>query len=91
MIRASVTAIAALAALLATPASAQPIFADGFELGVPPPATAWHQHAADAQRRSYVANPVPTPWRWKWAWNGPTATGAIVPGKSSLPRNVQPV
>jgi len=34
---------------------------------------------------------VNTPWRWKWAWNGPDANGGIVPGKTVLPRNVQPV
>lgn len=71
--------------------SAQPIFADGFEQRVAPAATAWHQHAADPARRSYVAAAVPLPWRWKWAFNGPAANGAIAPGKSSLPRNVQPV
>lgn len=85
-------ALGAAATLLVLPSlSAQPIFADGFEPRAIAAATAWHQHAADAARRSYVASSVPLPWRWKWAWNGPTESGGIIPGKSSLPRNVQPI
>lgn len=51
----------------------------------------WHQHAADAQRTSFMPQAIPTPWRWKWAWNGPNATGGISSGKFRLPRNSQPV
>jgi outer membrane protein assembly factor BamB len=58
-----------------------------------PPAISaeWSQHAHNAQRTSYTAQVVPPPWRWRWAWNGPDASGGISPGKTSLPRNVQPV
>jgi outer membrane protein assembly factor BamB len=58
---------------------------------VPPVAGEWTQHAHDAQRTSFAAQGVPLPWRWKWAWNGPDAAGAVVAGKTSLPRGVQPV
>jgi outer membrane protein assembly factor BamB len=51
----------------------------------------WHQHAHDAQNTSYAPQAVPTPWRWKWAWNGPDSRGEVSEGKTSLPRNVQPV
>lgn len=51
----------------------------------------WSQHAHDAQRTSYSDTAVPTPWRWKWSWNGPTTTGTVSSGKTSLPRNVEPV
>ncbi|MFN3308485.1 MAG: PQQ-binding-like beta-propeller repeat protein, partial [Anaerolineales bacterium] len=51
----------------------------------------WHQHAADAQRTSFMPQSIPTPWRWKWAWNGPDASGGISSGKFGLPRNSQPV
>lgn len=59
----------------------------------PPPQEGeeWSQHAHDAQRTSYTDQVVPSPWRWKWAWNGPDAFGGVSPGKTSLPRNVQPV
>ncbi len=51
----------------------------------------WTQHAYSAQRTSYTPQEVPTPWRWKWSWNGPDANGAVVAGKTTLPRGVQPV
>ncbi len=59
----------------------------------PPTATTneWTQHAHDAQRTGYTSQVVETPWKWKWAWNGPNASGAVSAGKSSLPKNVQPV
>ncbi len=53
--------------------------------------TEWSQHAHDAQRTSYTDQVVAPPWRWKWAWNGPNASGGVSAGKTSLPRNVQPV
>ncbi len=58
---------------------------------IPPTTADWYQHAADAQRTSFVAQSIPTPWRWKWAWNGPNSNGGIVSGKFGLPRNSQPV
>lgn len=51
----------------------------------------WTQHNHDAQRTGYAPESVPTPWRWAWSWNGPNASGGIASGKTSLPRNVQPV
>ena len=93
----SIAAWALLACLANTTAGAagreveEIIFIDGFEQRSVFAALEWTQHAADAGRSSYVARSVPTPWRWKWAWNGPDADGAIVPGKTSLPRNVQPI
>lgn len=51
----------------------------------------WTQHAHDAQRTGYTSQVVETPWKWKWAWNGPNASGAVSAGKTSLPKNVQPV
>ncbi|MCS6906914.1 MAG: PQQ-binding-like beta-propeller repeat protein, partial [Anaerolineales bacterium] len=56
-----------------------------------PAATDWYQHAADAQRTSYMPQSILIPWRWKWAWNGPDNRGGIVSGKFGLPRNSQPV
>lgn len=53
--------------------------------------TGWPQHAHDAQRTGYTHESIPTPWRWKWSWNGPTPQGDIAPGKTGLPRNVQPI
>ena len=63
------------------------------EASPPPPSqnTDWYQHAADAQRTSYLPDAIPTPWRWKWAWNGPDNRGGISSGKFRLPRNSQPV
>ena len=93
-------AAAAGAIFLPVPAGAELIFADGFESGdlrawsstVPAPGVdEWRQHAHDARRTGYTAAAVPVPWRWKWSWNGPDASGAISAGKTSLPRNVQPV
>lgn len=51
----------------------------------------WTQHGHDAQRTSYTNQVVETPWRWKWSWNGPNTSGGISSGKTTLPRNVQPV
>lgn len=51
----------------------------------------WSQHNHDAQRTGYAPESVPTPWRWAWSWNGPNSSGGISGGKTSLPRNVQPV
>ncbi|GAB4475839.1 MAG: PQQ-binding-like beta-propeller repeat protein [Anaerolineales bacterium] len=56
-----------------------------------PSSSDWHQHAADAQRTSYLPQAISTPWRWKWAWNGPNSSGGIRSGKFGLPRNSQPV
>ncbi len=73
------------------------IFQDDFEDGVGHrwtavvPSDSWTQHAKDAQHTSYSKVSVPLPWRWRWAWNGPDSTGGIIAGKTSLPRNVQPV
>lgn len=53
--------------------------------------TEWTQHAANAQRTSYVSLNIPAPWRWKWSWNGPNSSGGVVSGKTTLPRNVQAV
>lgn len=88
----SLAVLFCLGSLHSTIAEQPPIiFQDRFETGRVVAATSWTQHAADAGRSSYVAQFVPTPWRWKWAWNGPDANGAIAPGKTSLPRNVQPI
>jgi len=76
-----------LAAVLSTPSVLYlPVVIDGQSA-----ATEWSQHAHDAQRTSYTDQIVPPPWRWKWAWNGPNASGGVSSGKTSLPRNVQPV
>ena len=51
----------------------------------------WTQQGHDAQHTSYTDQVVNLPWRWKWAWNGPDASGGVSSGKTTLPRNVQPV
>ncbi len=56
-----------------------------------PPNGEWSQHAHNPQRTGYTGQYVPAPWRWKWSWNGPDSSGGISQGKTSLPRNVQPV
>jgi outer membrane protein assembly factor BamB len=66
---------------------------------VPPTATPtsgplsseWTQHAFNAEHTSYNPTSIPTPWKWKWSWNGPNTTGGLSTGKTTLPRNVQPV
>ncbi|QQS44046.1 PQQ-binding-like beta-propeller repeat protein [Candidatus Roizmanbacteria bacterium] len=71
----------------ATPTSTQP------QPTLPPSAGSneWTQFALNAQRTAYTSVEVPTPWKWKWSWNGANASGGVVSGKMSLPRNVQPV
>ncbi|KKS80855.1 MAG: hypothetical protein UV56_C0006G0003 [Candidatus Woesebacteria bacterium GW2011_GWC1_43_10b] len=51
----------------------------------------WTQHGHDAQHTNYTDQIITPPWRWKWSWNGPDASGNTVPGKFSIPINVQPV
>lgn len=56
-----------------------------------PIGSTWSQHAANAQRTSYVDKEMPTPWKWSWSWNGPNNSGGVSSGKFGLPRNVQAV
>ena len=51
----------------------------------------WSQHARDPMNTGYSTYSVTFPWRWKWQWNGSNATGGEASGKTTLPRNVQPV
>lgn len=51
----------------------------------------WTQHAYNAQKTSYSPVTLGKNWSWKWSFNGPSSTGQPISGKTTLPRNVQPV